>query len=442
MLKKLYLYLPLLLFPLSLFSQKMTHLETKDLSTILAIEHQMFFINTDTTLSEERVEYFDGAGNLVYLFEQDFDMDRTKHWLKNENLPFASYNIFTDRKKDAYFSEKSLNDSTYQLEHYIEDSLHVFTQIYLDDQTILMLPDSTKVEIEFDTQHNFVEQKYLKKDGTLQVRFEYETLSVDKKGNWTKRLENIISDRSNYTILHQRTIKYSEEYEIVNYFELIIETAILEGQVITDPEVLNPNPNKSVHYEDKDEAFFDRKKVYQSFRKLMFQKYFNREYFFQFASDKKGTTKVLEDRLPYYQTTFAFDLKNKKYYSGRTKTKRWFDKTRSFNRLESTESSPTPTEKLIQINGYQCREYTKPNQIGSVDRFYVTEEFPFINYGDFTFRLPGFVMKTERYLPILGTVEIIVDIEKCKYPFHFLEFVKGLNEEYGTEVGYLRKKQK
>ncbi len=420
----------------------MHNLETKHLSSILAVENQSFFIKSDTTLSEERVEYYDGQGNIVYLFEYDHDSKQTKHWMKQDQVPYNLYHVYTNGKRDSSFIEKQLNDSTYVLEYYVNDSLFRSTNILLDTQTILILPDSTIVEMKYDNQHSFSEIRYLNKNNEPKTTIEYEVLARDKKGNWIKRLEKIISDNRNYTFLHQRKIKYADDYEVLNYFELSIDTLILDGRQIADPEILNPNPNGKLAYQEQDEAFNHKIDVYRSIQNLFHQKYFNNYYFLNFSTNKKGATKVLEDRLLYYYPTVVFDVKSKKYFSGRTQSKRWFDKTASFNRLEQLEPAPVPTDRWVQINGYNCREYIKSNSIGKTDRFFVTEQLPFINYCDFTFVLPGFVIKSERYLPVLGEVELVMNLKKCRYPFHFLEFVKELNEKFGTAIRYVRKKEK
>ncbi len=433
-------YLIVFLFPVTAISQIMTHLETKNLSAILAIENQRFTIDSDTTITEERVEYYDGKGNVVYLFEYDHDLERAKHWMKQDDAPFKSYDIYTDGKRDAHFSEKKLNDSTYRFEYFAHDSLYVSTNIFLDSQTVLIIPDSTIVEMEFDSLRNFTEIKNIGKDGKIEATYKFEVLAIDEKGNWTERLERNISEKQEYTILHQRRIKYSDEYKISNYFELNIDTVTLDGRLITDPEALNPNTSSKLADEIYDEDSLDEKSIYESFQSLFYQKYFNSNYFLRFSTNREGAAKVLEDRLLFYYTTHVFDVRNEKHFIGRTQSNRWFDKTASFNRLEQLESPPVPTEKWVQVNGYNCREYLALGPNGGTNRFFVTEELPFINYCDFTFTLPGFVMKSERYIPGVGEVKLVVDLKECSYPFHFLEFLDGLNEAYGTEIMYLQRK--
>ena len=121
-LKKLGLYFIAFLIPVTLTSQIIHNIETKNLSAILAVKHQMFSIDFDTTITEERVEYYDGNGTIVFVFEYDYYFERSKHWLKQYDAPFKSYSGYTDRKRDSYISEKQLNDSTHILEHLAHDS--------------------------------------------------------------------------------------------------------------------------------------------------------------------------------------------------------------------------------------------------------------------------------------------------------------------------------
>ena len=439
MLKKTCLYFILFIIPIFSLSQTMAHLETKRLTDILSIETQKFIINSDTSITQEQVEYYDGRGNLVYFFEYDNDTGQTKHVMMQNDLPFKFYYEYNDGKRDSYFSEKQLNDSTYIMEYFLQDTV-VSTIIFLDSSTVLILPDSTIKEIKYDNQHNFKEIKYTKKDGEIDVIFKYEILESDKKGNWTKRFETIISNRSSHTFLSERKIKYFDDYEITSYFEIEIDTFKLDGRLIKNPEILKPNLNDKLIDSDLEEEFINQKFIYESVQRLFHVKYLSDKYFLNFSTNKLGIDEVLKLRLLYYFTTVVYDIKNERHFKGRTKSKRWFDKTESYKRLEQMESPPLPTENWIQINGYSCREYVKTNTIGKADKFFVTEKLPFINYCDFTFNLPGFVMKSERYIPKFGETSIVVDVVKCKYPFHFLENLKELNEKYGTEIMYLQKR--
>lgn len=438
--KKSFLHFIIILFPITSFSQVRLDIETKNLSNILSMEYQTFYINTDTFISSENVLYYDGKGNLVFHYEYDYHSDETKHWIKKSDVSHNHFDIYTKGEKDSFFSKKQLNDSTFQTEIFNQES-YIQTSIFLNSNTILNLPDSTIVEMKFDSLHNLANAKLTKKNGEIGSIYEYETLDFDKKGNWTKRIETFVSNKDTYKFLKKRKIKYADEYEISTYFELTIDTALLDGQLILDPEILNPSPDgKAIDFDD--EEAMKRSDIYNAYQRLFHQKYFNKDYFMVFSTNKKGYTEVLNERLLYYYPAYVFDVANKRNFKGRTKSNRWFDKTEIFNRLEQTESPPSPTENRIQINGYNCREYSKTNLLGKTDKYFVTEELPFINYCDFTFTLPGFVIKSERYIPILGETKLVVDIKKCGYPFHFLEFLKELNEKFGTKIIYLQKSEK
>lgn len=428
----------LLLVPATALSQIMNNLETKHLSDILAIEHQLFSLDYDTVLTEKRVEYYDGSGNMLYAFEDE----ETRHWIKQHDVPYTFFNIYNNGNKDSHLAEKQLNDSTYRSEYFIYDSLCTTTYVFLDPYTFLRLPDSSIMNIQLDEQQNFVRTTNTNKEGEVVASCDFEVLAIDEKGNWLERVEKNQFGEFSYTELRKRTIKYTDEYEISKFYELSVDTASLNGQIITDPESLNPDPNDSAVINGLDDPIWDQMRVHRFFKSFFFQHFLSDDYYLRFALDSEMIADALEERLLYQCEGFAFDIKNGKYYAGRTRTGRWFDGTNKIKLLEQIGSTPTPTEQWVEINGYHCREYVKPGLDGkSTDRFFVTKDLPFVNYAEFDTALPGFVMKCERHFPEIGEIKLVMNINEVRYPFHLLEFVDKLKEELKIETLYLRRRK-
>ena len=424
-----------------LHNYAMSRYEHKNISKILSIASESYFIDPisqDSSILSKQVEYYDGEGNLEFLYLNEIQDNDIRYWMKQFDKPHQTFNIYADGVKDSHFSIKSINDSTCMFELF-QDDLNRSITVFIDSTMIRTLSDSTISVCKFDNNNNFTEVKNIDKNGKTSFILNLEILTSDKNNNWTSRIIKNTSNGEASTFFQKRNIKYADEYEISKYFELKIDSLLIGDQLIIDPEVLNPNNDGSKFNTADEDAKLKHEHVYESVLNLFHKKYFNKNYFLKFSASEKEETEILKDRLFKYLKTYVMDIKNKRYYRGRTNSKRWFDKTASFNRLEQMESQPSPTDNWIHINGYDCREYIKLNSKGKKEIFFVTEDLPFINYCDFTFTLPGFVMKSTRQLQDFGDITIVTSIKQSNYPFHFLAFLNELNDKYGVEIKYLQK---
>lgn len=415
--------------------------EYKNKAEILSVETEIYSIDStsqDSFVMFDQLEYYDGAGNLVFLkIEETYDV---RYWLKQLNASDQIYNIYTDGAKESHFSIES-NDSAYQFEFFDNDSDQKL-DIFIDTEKIQTRSDSVIIEGQFNDRGYFSQIKHKDTSGNAFFVMNLETLTYDEKGNWTSRIIKNNSRGKTYTYLKKRKINYADEYKITKYLELEIDSLIMDQQLIVDPELLNPDSIERFANSRDEEAIREQKFIYESALRLFYKKYFNDDYFFNFSFSENETKQVLNERLLKHLKTFVFDIKNKRFYRGRTNSKRWFDKTGSFNRMQEMESPPTITDKRLQINGYNCSEYVRLKPTGEKEIYYVTEELPFINYADFTFKLPGFILKSTRHLREMGAVTIVTNIKETNYPFHFLAFLTELNVVFGIEIKYLQALEK
>jgi hypothetical protein len=414
--------------------------EPKKSTGILSISTESYFIDPvskDTSKTDERIAYYDGKGNLAFLYSEDHQSENTQHWIKQ---PDQTYNVYYDGVQVSVFSIQSIDKSHRRIELTQQDTKHPI-DIEANSSKIRVQADTTIIESRFDAQGDVTAIVLMDLSGNINTSLNLDILTRDQHANWTSRLIKRLSEGEEITFFQKREIRYADEYTIAELLEIKMDSLEINDELITDPEVLNPDNEDNKLSATDEEGRISQKFAYKAVRKLFYKKYFNDDYFFNFSVNDEEVAETLDERLFKYLRTFVFDRKNKQIYMGRTNSKRWFDKTASFRRMEQMESPPTPTDNWENINGYHCREFVKLNSEGKEETFFVTEDLPFINYIDFTFTLPGFILKSTRYYQDIGKATIVISINQADYPFHFLEFLGELNETFGVEIKYLQQSE-
>ena len=418
----------------------MSMFEPKNSTEILSVSTESYIIDSaskDTSKTDERIAYYDGKGNLAFLYSEDHQSENTQHWIKQ---PDQTYNVYYDGVQVSGFSIQSIDKSHRRIELPQQDARHII-DIQANSNKIRVLADTTIIESRFNAQGDVTAIVLMDLSGNISTSLNLEILTKDQHANWTSRRIKRVLNGEEITFFQKREIRYADEYAIAELSEISMDSLIINDQLITDPEVLNPDNEDNKLGATDEEGRISQKFAYKAVKKLFYKKYFNDDYFFNFSVNDEEVAETLDERLFKYLRTFIFDRKNKRTYMGRTNSKRWFDKTTSFKRMEQMESPPTPTDNWVNINGYHCREFVKLNSEGKEESFFVTEDLPFTNYADFTFTLPGFILKSTKYYQDIGKTTIVVSINQADYPFHFLEFLGELNETFGVDIKYLQQSE-
>ena len=418
----------------------MSNYENKHMDEVLSISSKVYALDSgaeDTTLVYEQVEYYDGEGNLAFSCIKDPESSEVRYWVKQLRRPDQqAFTIFTNLGRDGIFIIQSADESSSTVE-FAQNVYSAELNLQVDEEMVRMQVDSIQLGYIFGDQGNITKVVHRLENGELAFESAIEILNVDDKGNWTNRILTNTSGGSVDTYLHQREIKYEDAYEAAKYFELKIDSLIIADEYIRNIRTLRPrfSGGKPDSLELRKQA--QQERIFRFAENLYHRKYFNDDYFFDIIFSEKDELKILENRFYGPSRAQVTDLRKQRFYQGRTSSERWFDKTASYKRLQGLEAEPTPTDEWTEIDGYRCRAYVRKNARGRDEVFYVTEELPYVNYLEFTCVLPGFVMKSTRNIADWGEVTVVVDLEEAKYPFRFLEFMRELNGQFGTQIQYL-----
>ncbi len=419
----------------------MSSYENKHMDEVLSISSEVYSLDSgtgDTTLVYEQVEYYDGEGNLAFSCIKDPESSEIRYWVKQlRRADQQAFTIFTNLGRDGTFTIQSADESSSTVE-FAQNAYSAELNLQVDEEMVRMQVDSLQLEYIFGDQGNITQVVHRLENGEPTFESTIEIFDVDDKGNWTNRILTNTSGSSIDTYIHQREIKYEDEYEAAKYFELKIDSLIIDNEYIRNIRTLRPrfSGGKPDSLELRKQA--QQERIYRFAENLYHRKYFNDDYFFDIIFSEKDELKILKNRFYGPSRAQVTDLKNQRFYQGRTSSEQWVDKTASYKRLQGLEAEPTPTEEWTEINGYRCRAYTRKNARGRAEVFYVTEDLPYVNYLEFTCVLPGFVMKSTRNIADWGEVTVVVDLEVANYPFRFLEFMEELNDSFGTQIQYLR----
>lgn len=414
--------------------------ENKHMDEVLGIATVVYSLDAetaDTTVIFEQTEYYDGEGNLAFAIVEDENLEEVRYWVKQLNQPAQAFTIYTNLGWDAAFTVDKKEDDATSIQ-FVQHDFRTNMELVSTATGVQVLADSMTSECVWNEEGYITEIVHQDKQQPT-FKSNFEILRTDRKGNWTSRLIHNSSDGQTSTYLQKRTIKYEDQHEAARYFELKIDSLFIAGQHIRKLDMLRPRFRGVKPDSAEIQRQAQQERIFRFAENLYHRKYFNKDYFFDFNFSEKDELEVLENRFYGTSSTRVIDLRNNRYFEGRTSSERWFDKTSKYKTLERLEAEPTPTDEWADINGYRCRAYTRKNARGREEVFYVTEELPFVNYFEFTCRLPGFVMKSTRNISDWGEVTVVVGIEAADYPFRFLEFMDGLNDRFGTEIQYLHK---
>lgn len=404
----------------------------KDKKEVLRVDFKNYWLDETNIeskhLQEEGYELYDGSGKVEFrsIKSDQYHQNRNEVWLRNYSEHGEYFDIYDNRDKLYFYRETAVNDSTISIEQkhrYSNDKVQLETYLKRGESYIITFPDSIFIKLYKDDNGNVTKQVLRDKDGKEKISHT-EYLKFDPKGNWTSCIKSSTYEDRTFRILLERTIYYKSDYSINKYLKLEVDSLFLNNNYISSPEDLKSSHNK-----------FHSKAISRLFRK----RYFNSDYFFYFNIDSVDEKQSLDTRLFNEIKTYIQDIKNNRYFSGLTNDDRWFDKTNTYKQLESMTEAPKPSGKVKTINGLLCKEYLGTNESGQKEKYYVTDKYPFINYFDFTFTLPGLIIKSEKYFKPFGKHELTIKISETKYPFHYLEFLEAL-EEIDVEVNYLKAK--
>lgn len=420
----------------------MNRFENKLMPDILSISTETYVIRSagsDTTLIHQQTKHYGSEGHLDFSVIENPQREEEKfYYIRQLDQPEEVFRLYLEKEKEADISIKTIDDSTYVFE-FTQEGFSQKLELHTSADRVWTREDSLLIEYKFDDSGNLTQFVHQVEGGDVGFQSDLEILTTDEHGNWTSRVSSNTAYGQSQSFLQKRQIQYRDQYEVADYFELKIDSLFIDGQLILDPAGLEPEPLVEDADEDEIRRFFHQKSKFDLAEASEFRRYFNEDYFFEFSVNEADDLAQMEERLYAYLKTHAADLRNNRHFEGRTRSLRWFDQTDSYLRLELMEPEASPTDTWELINGYKCRLYTRINARGIEEFYYVTEELPFINYFDFTCSLPGLVMKCTRNIVGYGEISVVTKIEKTNYPFRFLEFVKELNEKFGTEIQYLQR---
>ena len=439
---KLFICFGISLSTFSLSSQM--SFDCKDLTQVFKIEHETYLIRDNipkyANLLNKGHDLFDGHGELQFSWRLEDDLKNEEIWLKDLDYPHSKYGIYSNKKKDSEYIEEQLDEVTkkIQFEKRYPQGFKTFVQI--DPLTTLILPDSIRLLKELDSLGHVL-KTYTKdtKDKTHAIT-NYKCLNYDHKGNWTEREKTVSTGNRTFKLITKRTLYYKGEYEVNEYRKIVIDSFQLDDKYIKDPEELKPTKKTEINKKERNEYLL-AKRLYQSAGQLFHNKYFNTNHFVYIATSEAEEKETFKTRLFHRVKAKVIDLKTNKFYTGTTSSERWFDHSKKFMEMEKLHEPPAPTDRTQMINGYECQEYIKTNEDGKLERFYMTELLPFINYCDFTFTLPGLIMKSERHIKNFGKTSIVIKIEKATYPFLYFEFMNEAKKIFGLDFSYLISKK-